>query len=127
MKELEKIRLGCQSFHSYFHPKIFTHNCYYFDPNKPIHKCGSSLPHRQYLVDQVKLPLVIGLEGNCNTKGSHGNLCVSHTGSGSDKHYCSVRIRFRHRGMQPNISVIFQVTVKNITDAEKRAYKDDVL
>ena len=51
------------------------------------------------------------------------DLCVFyHTGAGSEKSFCSIKLCFYQRGIQPNISFIFWGTGRSIEDFDKQAY-----
>ena len=75
----------------------------------------------------MPLPLVIGLDDNRGTKGSHGPMCFSQPGAGSEKKCLFVKLCFCQRGIQPNITVIFWGTVRGIVDLDKQACEDYVL
>ena len=75
----------------------------------------------------MPLPIVIGLDDILYTKGSHGPVCFSQPGTGSEKSVCSIKLWFCQSGIQPNITVIFMVTVIGIVDFYKQVYEDDVL
>ena len=77
-------------------------------------------------MDQVPLPLVIGLGDTWDTKGNHRPVCLTQTVAGSG-FFCFVKLCFRQRVIQPNIAVIWQVTVRGIADFDKQSYKDVVL
>ena len=64
---------------------LFTNKFYYFDFKKSTCNYSSFPTHRSKSVDQVPLPLVIGLDDNWDTKGSHGPVCFSQPGAGSGK------------------------------------------
>ena len=64
---------------------LFTNNCYYFDFKNSTCNYSSFPAHRSKSVDQVPLPLVIGLDDNWDTKGSHGPVFSSQSGAGSEK------------------------------------------
>ena len=87
LKELEEIRLIYQLSHSYFCHTLLTHYWYLFDTNKPRQNYGSSYHCNRYLLGQVSLHIVIGLDEIWYIKGSHGNVFISHTGSGYDKNF----------------------------------------
>ena len=74
----------------------------------------------------MQLPLVICLDDTWDTKVSHGPVCFSQPGAGSEKH-CSIKICFYQRGIQPNITVIFWGTGRGIVDFDKHSFKGDVL
>ena len=78
-------------------------------------------------MDQVPLLIVIGVDENWDTKGSHGHVCFYHPGAGSDTIFCSVKLCLYQHGIQPNITVIIWVTGKGIVDFDKEAYRYDVL
>ena len=77
-------------------------------------------------MDQVPIPLVIGLDDNWDKKVSHGPVCFSHPGAGSGKSVCSIKLCFCQHGIQQNITVIFWVTGRGIVDFYKKSYKDYV-
>ena len=64
-------------------------------------------------MDQVLLPLVIGLDETWDTEGSHGPVRFPQSGAGSEKK-CFMKLCLYHSGIQPNITVIFWVTGKGI-------------
>ena len=72
-------------------------------------------------MEQVTLTLVIVLDDTCDTKGRHGPVCVSQTGTCSEKCPSSIRLCFCQSGIQPNIEVIFWGTGNRIKDIEKKS------
>ena len=78
-------------------------------------------------MDQLTLPIVIGLDDTWDTKGSLGPVCFSQPGAGSEKSVCYIKLCFCQRGIQPNTTVIFWGTGRGIVDFDKQAYEDDVL
>ena len=70
-------------------------------------------------MDQVPPPLVICLDYTLYTKGSYGPVCFSHPGAGSGERKCNIKLCFRHRGIQPNIAVIFRGKVESIEIFDK--------
>ena len=77
-------------------------------------------------MEQVLLYLMIGLDDNWDTKGSHIPVCFSQPGAGSEKK-CSIKPCLFQSGIQPNITVIFWVTWRVIVDFDKQAYEYNVL
>ena len=77
-------------------------------------------------MEQVSLPIVIGLDETWDTKGIHGPVCFSQPGASSEKK-CSIKLCFFHRGIQPNITVVICGTGRGFVDFYKQAYKNDVL
>ena len=48
-------------------------------------------------MEQVSLPLVIGLNENWNKKGNHGPVCFSQPGAGSEKNplnFASISVEY---------------------------------
>ena len=78
-------------------------------------------------MDQVTLPLVIDLDDTYYTIGSHGHVCFSQPGAGSEKNVCSIKLCFCKRGIKPNITVLFWGTGRGIVFFDKQAYGNDVL
>ena len=70
---------------------------------------------------QVPLPLVIGLDYNWDTNGSHGYVCFTQPGAGSEKNICSIKLCFCQHGVQPNVKVIFWGAGRGIVDSDKQA------
>ena len=70
-------------------------------------------------MDQVPPPLVICLDYNWYTEVSHGPVCFSHPGAGSGEKKCNIKLCFCHRGIQPNIAVIFWGTGRSIANFDK--------
>ena len=70
---------------------------------------------------------MIGLDETWDTKGSHGLVCFSQTGAGSENNVCSIKLYLYQRVIQPNITVIFGGTGIIILDSDKQAYEDGVL
>ena len=83
LKEIEEIRLIRQCFHSYFHHMLHTQNCNLFNQNDLRCKYGYLTPHTRYPVEQVTIPILIGLDVTWYTKGSHVHMCIFHKDSGS--------------------------------------------
>ena len=102
-----------------------THAGYNFDPSKDECKFGAFPPERRYAVDQVPLPLVLGLDHTWTDEG-RGPVCVSQPEASSDKRFCTIQVLFRMRGEQPDIAVIFRGTGQRISQAEKDTYADGV-
>ena len=71
-------------------------------------------------MDQVPLPVVIGLDETWDTKGGHGPVRFSQTGAGSEKSFYSIKLCFYQHGIQPNITVIFWETGSGILDFDKQ-------
>ena len=56
---------------------------------------------------QVPPPLVIALDETWDKKVIHGHVRVYHPVSDSNKHFFSIKLCFRQRGIQPNIELSF--------------------
>ena len=76
---------------------------------------------------QVTPPLVIGLDEAWDTKGIHGYVRVYHKGDGHDKHFCSIKLLLRQRGIQSKIAFIFWGIEDRVTASENQSYEDDAL
>ena len=70
-------------------------------------------------MDQVPLPIVIVLDDTWDTRGSHGPVCYSQPGDGSENIF-SVKLLFFQRGIKPNFAVNFGGTVRVIVDFDKK-------
>ena len=77
-------------------------------------------------MDQVPLPLVIGLDDTWYKKASHGPVCFSQQGAGS-KFFCSIKLCFYQGGIQKYITVVFGGTGRGIADFGKQFYEYYVL
>ena len=75
---------------------------------------------------QVPLPLVVFRDKTWGTKGIHGSVYFYHPVAVSGKGFCSIKLYFSQHGIQPNVTVIFQVKWGGIADFDKQAYEDDV-
>ena len=75
----------------------------------------------------MKVPIVIGLDDTWDKEGSYGPVCFSHPGAGSEKRFCSIKLYFCQRKIQPNITVTLWGTGKGIIDFDKQAHEDYVL
>ena len=72
-------------------------------------------------------PLVIGLDNTWDKKVVM-DLCVfSQTGASSRKSFCSIKLCFFQRGIQPTITVVFWGKERGIADFDKEAYDNDIL
>ena len=69
----------------------------------------------------MTLPIVIVFDDTWDTKDSHGPVCFSQAGAGSEKRFCSIKICLFQRGIQPNITFIVWVTGRGIVDSDKQA------
>ena len=124
-KTIDEVRTRCQRFHSSFRHMLRTHGGYEFVAGDATCKYGCFPPECRWAVDQVPLPLVLGLDSTWADEGS-GPVCVSQPSSSSDKRFCTIQVLFRQRGEQPDIAVIFRGTGKKIPQAEKDMYADGV-
>ena len=84
-KNLEYIRVICHIFCSYFYHTDCTHNGYNFNPNDESRKCSACTPRGLYMVDQVPLPIIIGLDNTWYAWGNNFPVCMSQTVSGTEK------------------------------------------
>ena len=75
----------------------------------------------------MPLPIVICLDDTWDTKCSHGTVCFSQPGAGSEKRFCSVELCICQCGIQPNITVIFGGTGKVIVDFDKQSYENGMI
>ena len=77
-------------------------------------------------MDQLPPPLMIVLDGTWDTKGRYGPVFYFQKGAGSDL-FCSIKLCFHRRGIQPKIAVIFWGTGGSIVDFNKQDNGDDIL
>ena len=70
-------------------------------------------------MDQVLPPFVIFLDYTWDKKGIRGPVCFPPPGAGSGEKKCNIKLCFFHRGIQPNIAVVFWGTGRSIANFDK--------
>ena len=89
--------------------------------------CGNFFPVKYTLLSfAINTQPTYELVQPKNLENRHKKVWVSQPGSGLDKRQCSLKVCFRPSGFQPRIDVIFRVTGKRISAAEKSSGHPEV-
>ena len=132
VKKLGESIVRCQRFHSYFHHMICTKQILLWFKKTKMQVW--LFPHSKSIINvQSATPSCdwpwwhLGYKSLPWTYVFSPERCVFTSQVLVLKKKTSIKLCFRHRGIQPKIAVILQVTGRGIEDLDQQSYKDDVL